>query len=134
VSRGHALGSDYEPDLFVKGALTYRAQMNAENPLGTVMSIEHIIRSLDRRAQEEKEEIERQEKGLAEYKAQLDRPFEHEERLKELLAKQTELNAALDLDKHERQVAQDVEPEMKDLPPSFVGRVHAQSRAAEMTA
>jgi N12 class adenine-specific DNA methylase len=131
VSRGHALGSDYEPDLFVKGALTYRAQMNAENPLGTVMSLEHVIRSLDRRAQEEKEEIERQEKALAEYKAQLNRPFEHEERLKELLAKQTELNAALDLDKHERQVAQ--EPiELAAIPDSFVARIRSEDAATAL--
>jgi predicted RNase H-like nuclease (RuvC/YqgF family) len=131
VSRGHALGSDYEPDLFVKGALTYRAQMNAENPLGTVMSLEHVIRSLDRRAQEEKEEIERQEKALAEYKAQLNRPFEHEERLKDLLAKQAQLNAALDLDKHERQVAQETaEIGQIPLPASFVGRLQAQERIA----
>src|SRR5206468_4095546 len=32
-------------------------------------------------------------------------PFEHEARLKELLVRQAELNAALDLDKGERQVA-----------------------------
>lgn len=32
------------------------------------------------------------------------RPFEHEARLKELLVRQTELNAALDLDKGERQI------------------------------
>ena len=48
------------------------------------------------------DEIERQEKALADYRAQLGRPFEHEARLKELLAKQAQLNAALDLDKHER--------------------------------
>jgi hypothetical protein len=36
---------------------------------------------------------------------QAGRPFEHEARLKELLVRQAELNAALDLDKGERQVA-----------------------------
>jgi hypothetical protein len=39
---------------------------------------------------------------------QLGRPFEHESRLKELLAKQAELNAALDLDKHESQVVAEI--------------------------
>ena len=53
-----------------------------------MQSIEHAIRSLDRRAEEEREEIERQEKALAEYRQQLDRPFEHEQRLKELLIQQ----------------------------------------------
>jgi hypothetical protein len=34
----------------------------------------------------------------------LGRPFEHEARLRDLLAKQTQLNACLDLDKHEAQI------------------------------
>ena len=63
-------------------------------------SIEHALRSFERRAEEEQREIERQEKALADYKVQMERPFEHEARLKELLAKQAQLNAALDLDKH----------------------------------
>ena len=42
---------------------------------------------------------------LADYQEQSGRPFEHESRLKDLLARQAEINAALDLDKGERQVA-----------------------------
>jgi hypothetical protein len=122
LSRGHALGVDNDPDLLVRGALTYRAQLNPENPLGTIQSIEHAIRSLDRRAGEEQREIQRQEKALAEYKEHLDRPFEHEQRLKELLVKQAQLNAALDLDKNERQVAPD-DPQMeKEQSPSTFGQ------------
>ena len=132
LSRGHALGSDNDPDVYVRGALTYRAQLNAENPLGTMQSIEHTIRSLDRRAQEEREQIERQEKALAEYRQQLDRPFEHEQRLKELLAKQAQLNAALDLDKNERQVApDDPQTQMEPAASTFAARLSAD-RAAEM--
>ncbi len=56
----------------------------------------------------------RLEKSLAEYQAQADKPFDHEARMKELLLRQAELNAALDLDKNETQVAppakDDVEP------------------------
>lgn len=40
---------------------------------------------------------------FATYQAQADRPFEHEERLKQLLARQSELNSQLDLDKGEQQ-------------------------------
>jgi hypothetical protein len=67
-------------------------------------SIEHVLRSLDRKAQDEQHEIERQEKALADYRAQLGRPFEHEARLRDLLTKQAQLNACLDLDKHEAQI------------------------------
>ena len=39
------------------------------------------------------------------YQAQADRPFEHEERLKQLLTRQSELNSQLDLDKGDQQGA-----------------------------
>jgi hypothetical protein len=103
LSRGSAY-KDGEPDLFVRGKETYKANLNPDNPLGTVQSIEHVLRSLDRRADDERIEIERQQKALADYRAQLGRPFEHADRLKDLLAKQAQLNACLDLDKHEAQI------------------------------
>ena len=63
-----------------------------------------MIRNLDRRAEEEQREIERQERAVAEYRTQLGRPFEHESRLKDLSLKQAQLNACLDLDKHDAQI------------------------------
>jgi N12 class adenine-specific DNA methylase len=135
LSRGHALGRDYDPDIFVRGAQVYRAQFNPENPLGTVQSIEHTLRALDRRALEEYQETERQEKALAEYKAQLNRPFEHEQRLKDLLAKQAQLNAMLDLDKHDAQAVNEApETEGKEVPAgTFVARLRSEDRAPAMT-
>ncbi len=47
LSRGSDL-KDREPDLFVRGREAYKANLNLENPLGTISSIEHTIRSLDR--------------------------------------------------------------------------------------
>jgi hypothetical protein len=132
LSRGHAFGGDNDPEVYVRGALTYRAQLNPENPLGTIQSIEHTIRSLDRRADEERQEIQRQEKALADYKEQLDRPFEHEQRLKELLVKQAQVNSALDLDKNERQVApDDPQSDKEQAPSTFAARVSAD-RGTEM--
>jgi len=58
--------------------------------------MEDALRSLDRSAEREKSEGERMEKALAEYNEQLHRPFEHEERLRELCAKQQEINRQLD--------------------------------------
>jgi hypothetical protein len=132
LSRGSAY-KDGEPDLFVRGKETYRANLNPESPLGTIASIDSILRGLDRKAEEEKRDVEQQEKALADYKAQLGRPFEHEARLKELVAKQAQLNAALDLDKHEAQVVpEDCEPEEKTVPTSFAARVMAENRPAAM--
>ena len=54
---------------------------------------------------DERDRAARAEKMLGDFQEQAGKPFEHEARLKELLGRQAELNAALDLDKGERQVA-----------------------------
>src|SRR5262249_2225595 len=111
LSRGRAraavLVSDEErlPELLIRGSGTFAAQLNAESPVGTIQSIEHALRALDKSLADEGERLARAEKMLADYREQLGRPFEHEARLKELLAKQADLNAALKLDKGEQQDA-----------------------------
>jgi hypothetical protein len=73
------------------------------------------------------------EKALGDYRAQLGRPFEHEARLRELLAKLAQLNAALDRDKHNTQVvAEAPEPEEKSVPTGFAARVRTEGCAVEM--
>jgi hypothetical protein len=94
------------PDLFIRGAGTYTAHINADNPVGTMQSIEHTLRALDKAAEDERHQAERLEKTLTDYQAQANRPFEHEARLKELLVRQAQLNAALDLDKSDAQAAE----------------------------
>ena len=123
---------DGDPDLFVRGKATYKATLNPDNPLGTTASIEHVLRSLDRRAEQEQQDIERAQKAFADFQAQLNRPFEHESHLKDLLTKQAQLNAALDLDKHDAQVVAEVPEGEKTVPASFAAKVMAENRAAEM--
>jgi len=96
------------PDLFIRGAGTYSAHINADNPIGTMQSIEHTLRALDRAAAEEQQQLQRLEKNITDYQAQANRPFEHDARLKELLSRQAQLNAALDLDKSDAQAAEAV--------------------------
>jgi hypothetical protein len=93
------------PELFIRGAGIYKAQLNAENPVGTMQSIEYALRGLDKAVADERERTARAEKMLGDFQEQAGRPFEHEVKLKELLVRQAELNAMLDLDKGERQVA-----------------------------
>ena len=100
------------PDLFVRGRATYSANLNPANPVGTVQSIEHTLRNLDKLAAEQQNRVARIEKELADYQSQADRPFEHEERLKQLLARQAELNSLLDLDKGDQQGA-DSAPDLR---------------------
>ncbi len=84
----------------------YSANLNPSNPIGTVRSIEHTLRSLDKLAAEQQNRVARAEKELVDYQAQADRPFEHEDRLKQLLSRQSELNSLLDLDKGDQQGAE----------------------------
>jgi N12 class adenine-specific DNA methylase len=101
------------PHLFVRGHATYSAKLNAANPVGTIQSIEHTLRNLDRLSAEQQTRVARIEKELADYHLQADRVFEHEERLKRLLVRQSELNSFLDLDKGDQQGA-DSAPDLKD--------------------
>jgi hypothetical protein len=109
---GLALDGEAVPDLFIRGDGLYSANLNPENPVGTMQSIEHTLRSLDKLADQEQERSARVEKTLADYQAQANKPFEHETRMKELLVRQAQLNAALDLDKDEKQVALPTEEEI----------------------
>jgi N12 class adenine-specific DNA methylase len=112
-SDGFGLLQDDErvPKLFIRGRATYTANLNPTNPVGTVQSIEHTLRSMDKLAAEQHSRVARAEKELVDYQAQADRPFEHEERLKQLLTRQGELNSQLDLDKGDQQAA-DSAPEV----------------------
>ena len=106
---------DRAPDLFIRGAETYEANLNLRNPHGTIASIEHALRGLDRHAENSRLRIGRDEKALADYRTQLGRQFEHADRLKELLAKQAELNALLDLDKSDAQALADTPDQPKEV-------------------
>ena len=101
-------GDERLPDLFLRGHAMYSANLNAANPIGTVQSIEHALRSLDKLAAEQRDRVARIEKELADYQLQVDRPFEHEERLKDLLVRQSELNDLLDLGKGDQQALDSV--------------------------
>jgi N12 class adenine-specific DNA methylase len=111
LSRGKADGfglvqqDERIPDLFVRGQATYSANLNAANPVGTVQSIEHALRNLDKLADDQRNRVARIEKELTDYQTQANRPFEHEEHLKQLLARQAEINSLLDLDKGDQQGA-----------------------------
>ena len=47
------------PDLFIRGAGTYSGHINADNPSGTMQSIEHTLRALDKAAENERRQAER---------------------------------------------------------------------------
>ena len=76
------------------------------------------------------------EKTLADYQSQANKPYKHEAHLKELLVRQAQLNATLDLDKGEQQAAPEESSESPDAQPpapeSFVARVVAERSTATL--
>ena len=104
LSRG-AASQDELPTIYIEGQARYTANLNPSNPIGTIQSIEHALRNIDHAAETHDWELQKLTKTLEDYRAQADRPFEHEARLTELLARQAELNTALDLDKDDHQAA-----------------------------
>lgn len=53
------------PELFVGGRGVYSVNLNADNPLGTMQSIEHTLRALDKLADQEQERSARpRSKGM----------------------------------------------------------------------
>jgi len=106
LSTGFSSEDDRVPDIFIRGAGTYSAHLNPENTVGTLQSIEHTLRSLERVAMLQQERADYLQKTLNDYQAQANRPFEHEVRLRELLVRQEQINSLLDLDKGEQQVAE----------------------------
>lgn len=83
MGRGNA-SKDGELGLYNRGKETQKANLSPENSLGAMESLEPTLCSLDRRAEDEHREIERQEKALVDYLAELGRRFEHEESVKQV--------------------------------------------------
>jgi N12 class adenine-specific DNA methylase/2'-5' RNA ligase len=109
----------------IKGSKTYAANANTEgNPLGTLASIRYHIETIDQDVKAISKSIADATHKQRELQALIDRPFEHEAKLKDLLAKQQQLNAELDLNKNlagtegqeqkEQEIEKAVEPEEED--------------------
>ena len=100
-----------------------------------MQSIEHTLRALDNLADQERERGLRLEKTLTDYQAEANKPFDHEARMKELPLRQAQLNAALDLDKNEEQLAPPAEEDVVRVgevlqAPSIPPRVQRNSAPA----
>lgn len=115
VSVGTYLGFELEvhgypntvivPTLYVVGRAKHTATVNMDNPTGTINSVESLLTHLDGREAEARGQVAALEKKLVEYKAEVDKPFEHEAALKSLVERQQQLQDALDLTKSDQQAA-----------------------------
>jgi hypothetical protein len=129
---GFDQGDERVPQLFIRGHATYTANLNTTNPVGTVQSIEHTLRNLDKLIAGQRNRVARIEKEFADYQSQAERPFEHEERLKQLLSRQSRLNSLLDLDKGDQQGV-DSAPDLKeDLDAARIAPARGRDEVAKM--
>ena len=78
---------------------------------GNLTRIENFLNDLPEREKRLKSKLEQLKSDLAIAKEQAGKPFEQAERLKELLSEQAQLNAELNLNKHEDAIVDDEEEE-----------------------
>lgn len=103
---GHFAGFKIEfrstrPDtLSVRGAAEYTGNVSA-SPVGMVSSLEHAVRSIDDLITHTQSNVAQARKDHAELTVLSGRPFEHEERYRELVAHQAELVGKLDLTRNQ---------------------------------
>ncbi len=94
------LWSERAKEIVLKGKNAYIAKIS-DSPLGTISSLEHVVRSLDEHAKEIRNTLASTHRRIEELRPHVDRPFEHEEKLQGLVQRQQELMKALDLNKNQ---------------------------------
>jgi N12 class adenine-specific DNA methylase/predicted O-methyltransferase YrrM len=87
-------------ELVLRGKNAYVANIS-DSPLGTISSLEHVVRSLDERMAECRNDLTGTKLRLAELQPHAHKPFEHEEKLNSLIRRQQEIVQALDLTKNQ---------------------------------
>jgi N12 class adenine-specific DNA methylase len=87
-------------EVVLLGNNAYTAKIS-DSPLGTISSLEHVVRSLDERIIEFRSDLAGTQRRLEELQPHAHKPFEHEQKLKGLVQRQQEIVQALDLTKNQ---------------------------------
>lgn len=91
----------YGDPCFALGGKRLYLTGNAITALGYVRTLEHAANSIEDRIDDAVLTLEQNQKRLIDLKAELEKPFDREVRLLELIVRQREIDAALDLDKNQ---------------------------------
>jgi N12 class adenine-specific DNA methylase len=94
------LWPDRVKEAVLLGSNAYTAKIS-DSPLGTISSLEHVLRSIDERINEFRNDLAGTQRRLEELQPHARKPFEHEEKLKNLIQRQQEIVKALDLTKNQ---------------------------------
>ena len=96
------------PEIVIKGATSYLAKVT-DTAHGTIRSVEHTIQHLEEVAETLTRNLADTRKRLADTQTQVDAPFEYATRLAELVQRQKEIEAELDLTKNQASAQLDAE-------------------------
>ena len=89
--------------LIAKGAAEHAGKI-LDSDLGIIQSLDYVLRRMESDVRDYKATIENLEQQYVKLQEEMRKPFEYEDKLKELLVKQEGINKKLDLDKSERGV------------------------------
>ena len=90
----------------IKGAGEYITDL-ADSPSGNLMRLDNFFADFPDRVRRLEMRLEQMQNDFEIAKEEVKKPFEHTERLKELLSEQAQLNAELDLNHHEEVIVDD---------------------------
>lgn len=95
-----------ERECVIKGAGEYITDL-ADSPSGNLMRLDNFFADFPDRVRRLEMRLEQMQNDFEIAKEEVKKPFEHTERLKELLSEQAQLNAELDLNHHEEVIVDD---------------------------
>jgi hypothetical protein len=96
-------------EVVLRGKNAYVANIS-DAPLGTMSSLEHVVRSLDERIKECRNELTGTKRRIEELQPHAHKPFEYEEKLVSLIQRQQEIVQALDLTRNQASNSLAAEP------------------------
>jgi N12 class adenine-specific DNA methylase len=83
--------------MILRGKTDYKTELST-SPVGSMVKLENLFNGLQENIDYLEKKIEQYQNDLESSKAEYEKPFAHEQELKEKLARQIELNAQLDLE------------------------------------
>jgi hypothetical protein len=89
-----------QPEFILKARNQYALDAGS-TPLGMVRSLEYLVQNMESQLVEKQTEVATMEKQRDELKTKIGQPFEYEEKLGSLIARQNELGQKLDLSKNQ---------------------------------
>lgn len=95
-----------ERECVIKGAGEYITDL-ADSPSGNIVRLDNFFADFPDRVRRLEMRLEQMQNDFEIAKEEAKKPFEHTERLKELLSEQAQLNAELDLNRHEEVIVDD---------------------------